>query len=106
MQWTGSIAIPRKWHANFFNPKGSIRPRGQRDSSDSCRVLKCASSAAQYWCSASSSACSFLTKSSRRRISLRNFCISHEDCTGGRLTAVSVLGCVLVEETKEGTDGA
>jgi hypothetical protein len=58
--------------------------RSRRSYSASNMLLQCASSAAQYSLPAESSAWSFFTSNSRRRISLRSFCVS--GCGAGTRT--------------------
>src|ERR1700684_3482610 len=82
-------------------PKANPEASGRY--SVSCMDLKSASRAAQYCFWASSSAWSFFTRSSRRRISWRSFCASAEvgtaarcggadDAVGGALRWVAALG--------------
>src|SRR5277367_3542043 len=73
-----AIGISRKCRCNFMEqectPKAN--PEAKARYSVSCMDLKSASRAAQYCFWASSSAWSFFTSNSRRRISWRNFWVS------------------------------
>lgn len=75
-------------------------PRSHRSYSASNMLLQCASSAAQYSLPAESSAWSFFTRSSRRRISLRSFCVSA--CGAETRTEASACGA----EARGGCDAA